>query len=94
MSLSRLSERCRKCPKVDTCNHKRMEALGYLPEPIAAPHLEPVAANMAEPMIVKHDYRNVKIAPGVTVTIDLEDMKKELEKELYRSIGLQGLMMG
>lgn len=94
MGLSVLAEKCRKCPKVDTCNNKRMEALAYLPEPIAAPYSEPVAADIAESMLVKHDYRNVKVAPGMTVTIDLEDVAKELEKELYRSIGLPGLMMG
>ena len=33
MGLSRLAEVCRKCPYVDTCDHKRMEALGYLPMP-------------------------------------------------------------
>lgn len=33
MGLSRLSEQCRTCPFVDTCNHKKMEALGYFPEP-------------------------------------------------------------
>lgn len=94
MGLSKLDAKCMVCPKVDTCNHKRMVALAYLPEPIAAPYSEPVAANMTEPMMVKHDYRDVKIAPGVTVTIDLEDVAKELEKEFYRSIGLPGLMMG
>lgn len=26
-----LAKACRKCPYVDTCNHKLMEALGYLP---------------------------------------------------------------
>lgn len=31
--LSRLAETCRTCPYVDTCDHKRMEALGYLPTP-------------------------------------------------------------
>lgn len=33
MGLSQLAETCRKCPYVDTCDHKRMEALGYLPMP-------------------------------------------------------------
>ena len=35
MGLSRLAKACRKCPYVDTCKHKRMEALGYLPMPKA-----------------------------------------------------------
>lgn len=34
MGLSRLAEQCRKCPFKDDCENKRMEALGYLPEPI------------------------------------------------------------
>ncbi len=33
MGLSRLAEVCRKCPYVDPCDRKRMEALGYLPMP-------------------------------------------------------------
>lgn len=33
MGLSRLAEACRKCSYVDTCDHKRIEALGYLPMP-------------------------------------------------------------
>lgn len=34
MSLSKLSSKCQACPFVDTCNHKRMEALGLLPLPV------------------------------------------------------------
>lgn len=33
MGLSRLAKACRKCPYVLTCDHKRMEALAYLPTP-------------------------------------------------------------
>lgn len=32
MGLSRLSKTCQACPYVETCDHKRMEALGYLPK--------------------------------------------------------------
>ena len=31
MSLSKLAEECKKCKYVDTCEHKRMEAVGFLP---------------------------------------------------------------
>ncbi len=39
MGLSKLTAKCQACPFVDTCDHKRMEALGYLPlpEPTAQP---------------------------------------------------------
>lgn len=33
MGLSKLSEKCRICPKVDTCNNKRMEALAFMDGP-------------------------------------------------------------
>ena len=33
MGLSRLAAKCRACPYVSTCDHKQMEALGYLPMP-------------------------------------------------------------
>ena len=33
MALARLTKQCRECPFVETCEHKKMEALGYLPEP-------------------------------------------------------------
>ena len=33
MGLSKLSKICQACPYVETCDHKRMEALGYLPTP-------------------------------------------------------------
>lgn len=33
MGLSKLAEKCRICPKVDTCNNKRMEAVGFIDGP-------------------------------------------------------------
>lgn len=44
MGLSRLSEVCRKCPYVDTCDHKRMEAIGYL----SMPKIEAVSTQVTE----------------------------------------------
>lgn len=33
MGLSKLAAQCQACPFVDTCDHKSMEMLGYLPSP-------------------------------------------------------------
>lgn len=33
MGLSILAAKCRACPYVSTCDHKQMEAIGYLPMP-------------------------------------------------------------
>lgn len=85
MTLSRLCAECAKCPKVDTCDHKRMEMVGFL-EPTSA------TANSELPnsVIVPHEYRQVKIAPNTTVTIDLEDIKKEIEQSIAKQAGLYG----
>ena len=45
------------------------------------------------PVMVKHDYRDIKIDALTTVTIDLEDIKKQLAEDFYRSQGI-GLMLG
>lgn len=33
MGLSQLAPECRVCPHVESCDHKRMVAFGYLPLP-------------------------------------------------------------
>lgn len=85
---SKLYSECRRCPYKDSCQNKRMEEHGYL-QPTVSPILEDVAA----PVLVKHSYRDIKINEGMTVTIDLEDIKKKLSEDFYRSQGL-GLMLG
>ena len=87
MSLKRLSSNCSQCRYKDTCDHKMMEAVGIL-EPSAQTVLESAAALI----MVEHKYRDVKVAEGMTITIDLEDIKKRLVDEFYKSNGL--LMYG
>ena len=87
-----MSEVCRNCLFVDTCKNKRMEALGYLPEQnIAADIAAPLVADMAQPIATAHDYRDVKIAEGMTITIDLEDIKRRMVEDFYRGVGLMPL---
>ena len=85
MVLSRLCAKCAKCPKVDTCDHKRMEMVGFL-EPIANDSQEILSENLSVP----HKYRQVKIAPNTEITIDLEDFKKEIEQAIAKQAGLYG----
>lgn len=87
-NLSRLSKKCRECPFKDKCNKKRMEAEAYLPKPMAASASMPSVSEMAAPMAVKHDYRNVNVSEGMTVTIDLEELKRQMKHDFYKSVGL------
>ena len=85
MTLSRLCAECDNCPKVDTCDHKRMEMVGSLEPTSATANLE-----LSNSAIVPHKYRQVKIAPNTTVTIDLEDIRKEMEQSIAKQTGLYG----
>lgn len=86
--LSKLYSECGRCSYKDSCSNKRMEAHVYL-----QPADGIISENVSVPVMVKHDYRNVKIDASTTVTIDLEDIKKQLAEDFYRSQGL-GLMLG
>lgn len=94
MGLSKLSTKCQKCPYVLTCEHKEMEALAYINpyESSTLPHAEETAIenriNAVQLNLVKHGYRDITIGESTTVTIDLEDLKKQIEKSFYKSAGL------
>lgn len=94
--ISQLSEKCQKCPYVNDCDEKRMVACGMMERPekmfnsASAAMTMPIAAEM----LVKHDYRDIKISPTQTVTVDLEEMKKDFEKQIYKALGCPGLEFG
>lgn len=48
----------------------------------------PVAHEITQSLLIPHDYREVKIAEGMTVTIDLEELKRQLVESHYRQSGL------
>lgn len=92
-SLSRLSKKCRECPFKEKCSKKRMEAEGYLPEPMLASDTMPSTQELAAPVLKQHNYREVKVAEGITITIDLEELKEQMKQDFYKSVGL-GLHFG
>lgn len=82
MGLSRLYSGCRKCPFKGTCQNKRMEALAVM-EPMLQDAAAPLTSPMAAPIMKKHDYRNVKVAEGTTITIDLEELKEQMVRDHF-----------
>ena len=78
MGLSRLSKQCRKCRYVKTCQHKRMEAHSVMTQASM-----PSTQSAAMPALAKHDYRNVKVAENTTITIDVEELKENMRKQIY-----------
>lgn len=76
---------CQVCSYYNECKNKRRVACIYL-KPLtnhAAGQLEqPISADV----LVKHDYRDVKIGEKTTVTIDLEEMKKKMTEDIYKTL--------
>ncbi len=86
MGLSRLAEQCRKCPFKDDCENKRMEALGYLPEPIITEAGASSAVELTQPIL--RETINT-IIDGKVVKVYKDEIEKQLYKELYSHLGLQ-----
>ena len=78
--MKRLAAKCAVCEWRYECSNKRFEAVGYYS--IAEQPLQRYTEPMANDILVKHDYRNIKVAENTTVTIDLEDIKRELHEQL------------
>ena len=85
MSLSRLAEECRKCPFVEKCEHKRMEALGYLPESMIANVIAPSVAELTQPIL--RETVNT-IVDGEVIKVYKDDIEKALYESLYSHLGL------
>lgn len=86
--LTRMAKMCRECPFKDKCKNKRLEKEAYL-----TPVISPIIEDVASPVLKAHDYRNVKVAEKTTITIDVEDLKERMRKEIYRRAGI-GLNYG
>ena len=89
VALSKLSDKCQRCPYKNSCQNKCMMLCGVL-ELSATEALNP---NIQD-MLVKHDYRDVKIDTNTIVTIDLEDIKKRIKDDIYKNLTAGRLQIG
>lgn len=74
--------------KVSELEEQIVSKIKSRPQPFAMSAAMPLSQEMAQPMLVPHDYRNVKVADGMTITIDLEDLKRKLTDRICEEIGL------
>lgn len=74
--------------KADELTEEIAKKIKSRPPQLAMSAAMPLAQESAQPLLVPHDYRNVKVADGMTITIDLEDLKKQLVESHYKQIGL------
>ena len=80
MGLSRLSDRCRKCRYVDTCEHKEMEGL------LMAEAAQPAAAETAAPVLAAEDTVTIPLDSQVAVTIDGDQIRRKIAQAFGASM--------
>lgn len=82
---------CKNCPEYNPCakDGKWCFAAAMENEHIVPGSCAPLMQDVAAPVMVKHDYRDVKIAENTTVTIDLEELKEKLQQRFMPNF-LQG----
>lgn len=81
MGVSKLSDKCRKFPKKNECNHKKMEALAYL-EPCG----QSSGVNASQPLARETMQINVG---GVIQIVYKDDIEKAIERELFKDRFMQ-----
>ena len=87
VALRKDSDKCKTCYFYNNCDEKRMVLCAISDNnPISKDTQENISEQLQEDILMKHDYRNVKVSEGMTITIYLEDVKKNIENDLYRQI--------
>lgn len=83
-SISRLAMMCIGCPKVETCNHKRMEALAYIELPVLSIAL---AGSLTDSLAIPNARETITIrANGQKMIVYKEDFLKNLNSEIGLAI--------
>lgn len=77
-TISKMAEKCQKCPDRDKCNHKRMEMCAYIDEPKAT-------VSNAIPNGINMFVANV----GGFASMSMEDIAKEIEKSLTANLSMK-----
>lgn len=74
--------------KVSELEERIAKEIKEKPQQFAMSATMPLTQDLTQPLLVPHDYRNIKVADGMTITIDLEELKKKLVESYYQKIGL------
>jgi hypothetical protein len=67
------------------CGLKRMRAAAAIAAPVAAPILEPI--------MHKKETVTVNLGGGTKVSISMDEIRKQLQRDLFASAGIQGSLL-
>ena len=75
------SPKCRTCKFYDDCKNKRKVMCSFIPLKYLSQFSCNASMPLTKPIKAKHDFREIKI-DDMEYTVDLEEIKKNIEKEL------------
>ncbi|MEY7998615.1 hypothetical protein AB8U03_00115 [Clostridium sp. Mt-5] len=81
-SISRLSEKCRKCPNVKNCNDKRREACAFmkLPKKLLNNCTSPLTNSLMEPAAKPYTPITIKMGEYGDIHTSLEQIHENIMK--------------
>lgn len=80
MGLSRLSEKCKNCSLVNSCDHKKMVELGYLELPKNMPDFsQSISQSIALPML--RETMTINDGHGNMVEVYKDDIEKQIKQQ-------------
>lgn len=65
-----------------------MEFEAYIEPNLSDNAIASVTEEIVQPMLVKHDYRDIKVGEDTTIMIDVEELKRQMKKDFYRNLGI------
>ena len=80
-TISKMSERCQKCPDKDKCDYKTMCACAYIDKPQSAMSAR-IGAGISAAAPALRETMQINVG-GVMTTV----YKDEIEKEIYKALG-------
>lgn len=86
-AISRLSEKCKKCPHVDYCNDKRLEACAFVKMPgnASIKHTAPVISMSAIPMAMTHTPITINMGNYESINTSMEEINEKIKKQFYKN---------
>lgn len=84
MGLSKTCKKCRECSFKDICNNKKMEAYATYSESKSSLN----SKTLREPMGIAYTPITINLGEGDKIQTSLEELKKQMEKEFYKKLGL------
>lgn len=80
-SLSKISPKCKKCKYLEICKNKRLVACAYYEQP----KVNELTASITLPNARKIDTRDIYLDENTKITIDVEDIKRELSLRFVKN---------